>query len=44
MALIGDAVFGGAVSKVLNDITDVSKEKIKEATKKKNNKHQSLES
>ena len=44
MVLIGDAVFGGVVSKVLNDITDVSKEKIKEVTKKRNNKHQSLES
>lgn len=44
MTFISEAVFGGVVSKVLSDITDVSKDKIREATKKKNNKHQSLES
>ncbi len=44
MVLIGEAIFGEFVSKVFNDITDISKDKIREATKKRRNKHQSLES
>lgn len=39
-----DAIFGGFISKIINDFVDISKDKIKNAVKNRNNKHQSLES
>lgn len=43
MILISEIVFSGFVSKVINDIVDVSKDKIVKAVKSKNTNHQNLE-
>lgn len=44
MTPITEIIFSGFVSKVVNDIVDVSKDKIKKAVKSKNTKYQSVES
>lgn len=44
MITLMEAVFGGFISKVINDVGDVTKEKIIAAVKNKNSKHQNLES
>jgi len=44
MALIAEIIFSGFVSKTVNDITDISKDKIRKAVKNKNSKHQNMES
>lgn len=44
MEFIEEVIFSGFVSKVINDIVDVSKDKIKIAVKNKNTNHQNLES
>jgi len=41
---IQEIIFGGFVSKVINDIVDVSKDKFRKAVKNKATKHQSIES
>lgn len=44
MNMIPDgAIVGGIISKIINDLTDVSKSKIKKAVEDKKNKHKSLE-
>lgn len=42
--MIVDTIIGEIVSKVFNDIVDISKKEIINAVKNKNNKHQSLDS
>ncbi len=42
--MISEAVFGGIVSKVINDCVDISKGKIKKVIEDKSTKHQTLES
>lgn len=44
MTTISEIIFSGFVSKVVNDIVDVSKDKIRKAVRNKNTKHQSIES
>lgn len=44
MTPISEIIFSGFVSKVVNDIIDVPKDKIRRAVKNKNTKHQSIES
>ncbi len=46
MDALTSAIFGGGISKIINDITDISgiKDKIVNAVKNKKNEHQSLES
>lgn len=44
MTPISEIIFSGFVSKIVNDITDISKDKIKSAVKNKTAKHQNLES
>ena len=44
MAFISEVIFSGFVSKVVNDIADVTKDKIKAAVNCKTAKHQNLES
>ncbi len=44
MALISEIIFSGFVSKTVNDIVDISKDKIRKAVKNKNTKHQNMES
>lgn len=44
MAFISEVIFSGFVSKVVNDIADITKDKIKTAVKYKTAKHQNLES
>ena len=42
--MISEAVFGGIVSKIVNDCVDISKVKIKETVESRRSKHQTLES
>lgn len=44
MTPISEIIFSGFVSKVVNDIIDVPKDKIRRAVRNKNTKHQSIES
>lgn len=44
MTPISEIIFSGFVSKVVNDIVDVPKDKIRRAVRNKNTKHQSIES
>ncbi len=44
MTPISEIIFSGFVSKVVNDVIDISKDKIKKAVKSKVTKHQNLES
>ena len=44
MTSIAEIIFSGFVSKVVNDITDISKDGIRKAVKSKNTKNQNIES
>lgn len=44
MTFISEIVFSGFASKAVNDIADVSKDKIRITVKNKNTKHQNIES
>lgn len=44
MTTISETIFSGFISKIVNDVVDVSKDKIKSEVKNKNMKHQTLES
>lgn len=44
MALIEEVIFNGFLSQVMNDIVDISKDKVKTAVKNKNAKQQNMES
>ena len=42
--ILDGAIASGVISKIINDLTDISKPKIKKAVEDKKNKHKSLES
>ena len=44
MTLISEIIFGGFVSKIVNDIGEISKDAIKKAVKQRNEKYQNIES